>query len=127
MYQIACEDPIIHTSEHPECLDASCPCHEKEATMIAIPRHPNYHKNYRRTGSSYLQHCIVCGRAISFPRFMVHVVNGGASLATEEEALKLLDDSGYLGLHPLGTDCLKSHPELKPYAAQVIYTDQAGE
>ena len=28
MYQIACEDPIIHTSASPVCGDASCPCHQ---------------------------------------------------------------------------------------------------
>ena len=29
MYQIYCEDEIIHTSEHPVCGDASCPCQYK--------------------------------------------------------------------------------------------------
>jgi hypothetical protein len=24
------EDPIIHTDEHPECDDPTCPCHEQE-------------------------------------------------------------------------------------------------
>jgi len=36
MYQISCEDPIIHTSAHPICGDASCPCHEQAVKYITF-------------------------------------------------------------------------------------------
>jgi len=34
---IICEDPIIHTAEHPFCSDPLCPCHDdREAVCRAI-------------------------------------------------------------------------------------------
>jgi len=36
MYQIACYDEIIHTSEHPICGDASCPCHMQAIKYITF-------------------------------------------------------------------------------------------
>lgn len=33
MYQIRCEDPIIHTSASPVCNDASCPCQIEEQRL----------------------------------------------------------------------------------------------
>ncbi|SRR6266704_1833676 len=38
MYQIACEDPIIHTSASPVCSDGSCPCHGQRLVTLLIPR-----------------------------------------------------------------------------------------
>ncbi len=38
MYQIACEDPIIHTSASPVCSDGSCPCHGQKLVTLPAAR-----------------------------------------------------------------------------------------
>lgn len=81
-----------------------------------IERADSYRKNSQRcTGGEYP--CIVCGKPIDPARatHMVHVHRGGGWAVTEEEAGKI-DQSYDLGLHPIGSDCLRRHPELKPYA-----------
>lgn len=57
----------------------------------------------------------MCGRAVTKPQWTVHLHNGGESLVTEEEAAKL-DAAGDMGCYPIGADCLRKHPEVKPYA-----------
>jgi hypothetical protein len=61
--------------------------------------------------------CVVCGRGVS-KGWRVHLHEGGSALVTEAEAAELnatghenADMYGY----PLGRDCLRAHPELKPY------------
>lgn len=65
--------------------------------------------------------CIICAKPISKERQSVvawiHVHDGGATAVTEAEA-NTLDSAGDLGLHPIGDDCLKRHPELHPYAVR---------
>jgi hypothetical protein len=62
--------------------------------------------------------CIVCGREITAKNpAMLWVVDGGGVAATREEA-KDTDPAGDLGLHPIGSKCLKNHPELVPYVIQ---------
>ena len=60
--------------------------------------------------------CIVCGRPVKItPRTAwVHVHMGGSHIVTEEEA-KGLDEAAGLGGWPVGADCLRTHPEVKPY------------
>jgi len=81
--------------------------------MITVPKHPDYSKNSAKPSEHYP--CVVCGKPASNPRYMVHLHNGGSTIVTEDEA-EQLDPAGDMSLYPLGSDCLKKHPELKPYA-----------
>jgi hypothetical protein len=61
-----------------------------------------------------LSPCIVCGKPVVDPKFMIHVHAGGTSAVTEEEAAQLGGQAD-LGLHPLGGECRRKHPALAPY------------
>lgn len=84
--------------------------------MIRIPSHPRYLENLDRCGDA--TPCIVCGKAVTNPRYMVHVHNGGTHLVTEEEAVTM-NPAADLYYFPLGRDCYRKHPELQPYAYKV--------
>jgi hypothetical protein len=59
--------------------------------------------------------CACCGLPVPKPKFYVHMIDGGGiALHPDDEAL-YTDDGGDMGLQPVGTDCLKRHPELKPF------------
>lgn len=64
--------------------------------------------------------CVVCGRPIKLAthRYFLWVHNGGADAVTYEEGERL-NATGHggadLGGHPVGADCLRRFPELKPY------------
>lgn len=87
--------------------------------MINIPIHAKYSENEHKTGANKkgFMPCVVCGKAISKKSTSAKVVrvhNGGISLVTEEEAL-VMDEGADLGSYPLGADCLRRYPVLKPY------------
>lgn len=57
--------------------------------------------------------CVVCGREVRAPfPAMVHVVDGGGTVATDDESVEEASD---LGCYPVGPGCLRRFPELKPY------------
>lgn len=77
------------------------------------PRTKNYHKNMSKAGD--LPTCIICGRGIKVESpAAVRVHAGGAAVVTEEETAQM-NASADLGVYPIGTDCLRRHPELKTY------------
>lgn len=71
----------------------------------------------RRSGSAY--GCVVCDLPIPAPKFMCHVVDGGGVALHVGDEDRYVPDGGDLAFLPLGTDCLRRHPELKPYAHKV--------
>lgn len=90
--------------------------------MIGIPFHPKYTENSQRSHGKDEQGrgcmpCAVCGRAIitETALWWVHIHNGGISFVTDAEA-KEMGEGGDVGFYPLGSDCYRRHPELKPYA-----------
>lgn len=84
--------------------------------MIQIPTHPNYHENAEKCGDDYP--CVVCGKPVrSKKRKMVHLW-WGTHLVTNEEAGEL-DPAGDMNLYPIGNDCLRNHPEIKPYVVSI--------
>lgn len=85
--------------------------------MIEIPYHPHYQENKKQYAKANAQPCIVCGKAVTKPRYMVHVHCGGSHLVTEQEAATL-SEAADLGAYPLGRDCYRKHPELQPYATE---------
>jgi len=90
------------------------------AMAIEIPFNDDFSEQMDRTGSHGRSPCIVCGRQCPNPRYMVHVHEGLLTIVTEEEATRLNEDdpSGDMGMWPIGTDCLKKHPELRPYVQE---------
>lgn len=86
--------------------------------MIKIPTNDNYFEMTEKFPcKGDAQSCVVCGRPCLNSKYMVWVHNGGidAVTAKEGEALNEEGSDGDLGMHPVGSDCLKRHPELKPY------------
>lgn len=67
--------------------------------------------------------CTMCGRPIKakYPK-MLHLYNGGSLIVTTEEAQEFnrtgeySGGSGDMGAFPIGPECLKNYPQLKPYA-----------
>jgi hypothetical protein len=57
--------------------------------MIAIPYSPHYSDNLSRKTDKDALPCAVCGKAVSRPRYWVHVHLGGSHIVTEEEAAEL--------------------------------------
>ena len=92
--------------------------------MIELPRSVNYGVNQDRypcRGNQY--ECIVCGKPVNVPaKSIVRVHDGGSAVVTNEEA-ETLDANADLGMHPVGQDCLRRHPELKPYIEDRSNTD----
>lgn len=93
--------------------------------MIDIPRIKNYHDNSERTNANGEGNCpcIVCGRAINMdrPHWMVYVHGGGSVIVTETEHTEMnrANERGDLGCYPIGPECLRKHPDIKPYAIRV--------
>lgn len=82
--------------------------------MIEIPHHPNYSKNQERiTGDAYP--CVVCGKAVTRPNPKQVRMWLGTALVTDAEAEALNDPASDMGYYPIGNDCLRKHPELRPY------------
>lgn len=70
----------------------------------------------RRHGDAYT--CVICGLAMPKPKFMCHVIEGGGvALHVDDERL-YVSDGGDMNFLPVGADCLKRHPEMKPYAVE---------
>lgn len=63
--------------------------------------------------------CVVCGRPIKTPRWYVHVVDGGASVC-DPNIENWPDGAGDLGWLPVGPECLRRHPELRPYTVEIL-------
>lgn len=85
--------------------------------MTDVPYSPNYHRNKRRPVPARARDalpCALCGLPVVNVRYEVHVHDGGGKLVTEEEAATM-DPAADLGFHPVGPDCVRRHPELRPY------------
>ena len=84
--------------------------------MIEIPKHQNYNKNFDRPYKKDVDvyRCVICGRPCPEPKYMINEHKGGGTAVTEQEAATL-DGAGDMGMQPIGADCLKKHPELRPY------------
>ena len=86
---------------------------------LRIPENPRHGVNQRRYPCEGDESpCIVCGKALKEPRWLLNVINGGHDIATDEPPGDI-DEAGDLYWLPIGTDCLRRHPELKPWAVPV--------
>ncbi len=84
---------------------------------LEVKSDPEYVKNAKRCKDGELP-CLICGRPVKSPRAKsVHVFYGNL-VVTGEEANLIYDEEGEggdLGYYPIGSDCLKKHPELEKY------------
>jgi hypothetical protein len=82
--------------------------------MLDFKPNPDHHEQEQKIRDYHDTPCIICGRGVKDPwKNTVHVY-WGFTAVTEEEA-KELPSNGDLGLWPIGSDCLKKHPEILPY------------
>lgn len=81
--------------------------------LIEIPT--STHRFTRDTGEAYP--CIICGKAVTskHPKYL-RVVEGGSYAVLPEFQGDYDGDPGDLGFYPIGSECLRNHPELRPYA-----------
>lgn len=86
-------------------------------TVTEIPYHPRYTTNFQGvTKGDELGPCVVCGKAVKAPGvYFVHAVEGGGYVCTPDEDAARFGRSDDLGLQPIGSDCVRKHPELAPY------------
>lgn len=89
--------------------------------MIDIPFNPDFNEQFDRSSKNgeFLP-CVVCGRMCKNPRYLTHVHGGFSVLVTEDEA-KTMNEGADMGMFPIGSDCLKKHPELRPYVQEQPY------
>jgi hypothetical protein len=83
--------------------------------MQTIPESPNY-KDCGVGGPH--GPCIVCGREVKTQRPNFLRVHGGGIYAVTEDEAESMDRAGDCGLQPIGPECLRRYPELKPYATK---------
>jgi hypothetical protein len=91
--------------------------------MIELPEQsPNHYVNSTHTKPGTTP-CVICGRGVKVtePHFDLILMMGNMVVRSEEEAeademQRLGKVIGDYGAHPIGSDCLRRHPELKEYA-----------
>jgi len=78
-----------------------------------IQTSPNYFRNYDgSTGPDHAGPCVVCGKGVTPRQARYLMVDLATYDAVTPEEAKTRPESGG---HPIGADCLRRHPELKPY------------
>lgn len=82
---------------------------------IFLHRSDDYGKNADRSkGDDYP--CAVCGRVCKSPVWRVVLTQGGHIIATRGSEADDPSDPGYLGYYPIGSACLRDHPEYQRFA-----------
>lgn len=90
--------------------------------MIQLPQQSSkWYQNQKKAGEGIP--CILCGKGVvvTKPHWDLIVVSGSEVARSDEEAEQYEISRGGMhvgdyGLHPIGPDCLKKHPQLKEYA-----------
>jgi hypothetical protein len=75
-------------------------------------------RNEARRPPGAIYQCIVCGSWIKGnPKAWVHVHGGGLEVIRESEyeAWEGMYDGADLGLHPVGSSCIRKYPQLREY------------
>jgi hypothetical protein len=65
----------------------------------------NYARNEKRCGEGE-EPCAICGKPVRGERFIAVVVSGGAEWGDVNSDSR---DPGYMGVHPIGSDCHRKH------------------
>lgn len=91
--------------------------------MIEIPYYTKlYAMNEKKYGANDGSHCVVCNKPVDTDKkttYWVRIVGGGGWIGTHEEADA--NPEFDLGCYPVGSDCLKRHPEIQPYADKRVW------
>lgn len=84
--------------------------------IMRIPHDPRFDKNFRgEIKGTDVGPCVICGSPVKAPgKYFVHMMEGGWSICTPDEDANV-DEPSDLGLQPIGSQCVRAHPELKPY------------
>lgn len=72
-----------------------------------ITRTENYYEN--EENSKYDEVCIRCGKGIKNPKHLVELVDGDLFALSKNENADY-NDGGYMGFHPIGSECKKHLP-----------------
>jgi hypothetical protein len=83
---------------------------------LRAAKYQKFIRNQERCGSDETP-CIVCGKGCKNPQWMVHLSDGGMYIVTEQEAQEM-NDNLEMGWWPVGTDCYRNNPEIRPYAVK---------
>lgn len=85
--------------------------------MHSIPRTADYDRNYARHRMQDAYPCLVCGKAVTKPNAYIRIFYGSDAVTTEEAAdiIAREGDGGDTGYYPIGSNCLRNHPELQQY------------
>lgn len=81
-------------------------------------RSKDYRKNMITFPAGDAYRCIICGKPCKNPKYLVWEHLGGGTVVTMEEGKRLNaagKEGADLGGQPIGSDCLRKHPELRPY------------
>lgn len=86
---------------------------------IKIPTSKDYARNEKRCRGNDIP-CIVCGKPIKDPIMNVTgtilwLRAGSGSLSTAIDPNSPDQGGGEMGCWPIGSDCLRRNPQLKPY------------
>lgn len=85
---------------------------------IIIPQNPAPEKMKRARGADAYP-CVICGIPVTKPRFYCHEIEGGGVALHPADEAKYQPDGGDLGCQPVGSDCLRRFPEMKPYSVRI--------
>ena len=80
---------------------------------ISVPKNPAPEKMKRaRDADAYP--CMICGIPVTKPKFECHLIDGGG-IALHPDEHEYQTNGGDVGFYPVGTDCLRRFPEMKPF------------
>lgn len=80
--------------------------------MIGPFSHKDFKKNQSRIKPGQLE-CAVCGRGIPLEKGkMIRIGGGGSTFVPPNQD----DGPADMGFYPIGPECLRKNPELKPLA-----------
>lgn len=66
------------------------------------------HKHTHEYGS--LASCQCCGRPVSKNATGIVIADGGSSIVYPDDVANVINDSGYMGWYPIGSECAKKIP-----------------
>jgi hypothetical protein len=85
---------------------------------IKLPFNPDFSETASRYPCGDQEyHCVICGKPVKMASrpWCLRIINGGFDVATIETE-EQIDPAGDLYWLPIGNNCLRKHPELKPWA-----------
>lgn len=100
------------------CRDPHGSCKECTTTPPSVEIPSERSSRAPDTMPSSHMPCIVCGLPVDMRSnpFVLHVCEGGNVAVDADPPYIGHDDAGCLGSYPVGSGCLRAHPQLRPFA-----------